>query len=155
MPHFFLAAVYDRHDMFDEAKAEYEATLDIDAYHLKALFNLGNLYLQEGNHKEATRCYKRVLVLDPKDRPAWMNLGSVYEETGDYRRADRAYREALTLDPYAEDTNFNLALMQVLQYGAGMSADQKRDIVRRLHFVLSLNPNNKKADSLLQQLEKK
>ena len=62
-PHFCLALLYDQHDMFDEAEKEYCEVLQRDPLHLKALFNLGNLYLQLGNKEKAFEYLHRLVRL--------------------------------------------------------------------------------------------
>jgi len=140
--------------MFDEAIEEYEATLEISPYHLKALFNLGNLFAQEGQYKNAIICYKRALVLDSDDISAWNNLGSIYEDMNDFARAETIYKRAQSLNPYRAETNYNLARIQLLQHQKDLSEDLKQDIIRRLNFVLSVNPHNKGAERLLAGLTK-
>jgi tetratricopeptide (TPR) repeat protein len=140
--------------MFDEAIEEYQATLEINPYHLKALFNVGNLYAQEGQYREAIICYKRALVLDADDTAAWNNLGSIYEDMNDYARAESIFRRALSLNPYKAEANFNLARIQLLQHQEDLDENMKQDIMRRLNFVLSVNPHNKGAERLLAGLTK-
>jgi tetratricopeptide (TPR) repeat protein len=121
---------------------------------LKALFNLGNLFAQEGQYKEAIICYKRALVLDADDVAAWNNLGSIYEDMYDYTRAESIYRRALSLNPYKAEANFNLARIQLIQHQKDLEETLKQDIIRRLNFVLSVNPQSKGAEKLLAELAK-
>jgi Flp pilus assembly protein TadD len=153
-PHFCLAVLYDQHDMFDEAIEEYQATLELNPYHLKALFNLGNLFAQEGQYKEAIMCYKRALALDADDISAWNNLGAIYEDMNEFARSESIYKRAQSLNPYKAETNFNLARIQLLQHQKNLTEDMRQDIIRRLNFVLSVNPHNKGAERLLAGLMK-
>jgi len=59
----------------------------------------------------------------------------------------------LSLNPYKAEANFNLARIQVLQYRLNPRKVQKQDILRRLNFVLSVNPRNKSVERLLAELK--
>ena len=63
-PHFCLATLYDRHDMFDEAEKEYQEVLKGDPLHIKGLYNLGNLYIQLGQGAKAIDLFQRLLRLE-------------------------------------------------------------------------------------------
>jgi tetratricopeptide (TPR) repeat protein len=139
--------------MFDEAIAEYEATLEVDPYHTQALFRIANLYLQEGQYRRAIQFYKRFLLLVPDEKIAWNNLGSAYEGMEDFVRAEKTFRHVLTLDPCHEDANYGLAKATYLQGWSGLSEDERKDVICRLHFVLSLDPDNHDAESLVRCLE--
>ncbi len=62
------------------------------------------------------------------------------------------YKRAQSLNPYKAETNFNLARIQLLQNQKDLSEDMRQDIIRRLNFVLSVNPHNKGAERLLAEL---
>jgi tetratricopeptide (TPR) repeat protein len=138
--------------MFDEAVSEYECALDLDLYHLKTLQALGRLYLQEGQHTKAIMTFKSLLLLDPQDKAQWTSLGAAYEETGDFRRAERSYREALAIDPYEETANLGLARAVSNLHGANLPEIEREDVIRRLDFVLSVNPHNEQAEELIQKI---
>jgi len=72
---------------------------------------------------------------------------------GSYGRAESCYRHALSTDPYAERANVSLARVQVLRHRVNPAAAEKADIVKRLSFVLSVNPNNTQAEKLLREIE--
>jgi tetratricopeptide (TPR) repeat protein len=48
-----LALLYQKYDMFDEAKETYEALLEKEPAHSVARFNLGRLLFQLGEYSEA------------------------------------------------------------------------------------------------------
>ncbi|HBE45604.1 MAG TPA: hypothetical protein DDW17_09250 [Deltaproteobacteria bacterium] len=78
---------------------------------------------------------------------------------GNYNDATSAYKIALSLNPYHEQANFNLAHLDYIRdsakpYGRDEKL-KKEEIIRRLHFILSINPKNKKAQQLLQKVEGK
>ena len=137
--------------MFDEAISEYEAALAIDPYHVEALSSAAALYLQDGQRKRAIVCYKRALLLSPDDTGVWTRLAAAYEQIGDYEKAERTYRQTLVRDPYGEDANIGFARTQYLRRKSLGQSDNE-DILRRLDFVLSVNPSNQKAEDLRRRL---
>ena len=139
--------------MYDEAAEEYLKILRIHPEHIKATYNLGRIYCQLGNYREAVEKFERVLQLDPRYADAWNNLGSVYELQKDYSKAIEAYRNALIINPFHEDTNVNLSYIQYLILKLHPDKINKSDVIRRLHFVRSLNPHNTKVDKLLNLIE--
>ena len=152
--HFCLAVLYDCHDMYDEALNEYTNIIQINPSHTKALYNLGRIYFQLGNYADALKNFQRVLELDPENADALNNLGSVYETTDNLTEALSAYSKSLAVNPFHEETNVNLANIQYLLYLSDPDHIKIDDILRRLHFVLSLNPHNKKVQKLLDQIQK-
>ena len=99
------------------------------------------------------RNFQHVLELDPENADAWNNLGSVYETINNLTEAFSAYRKSIAINPFHEETNVNLASIQYLLYLSNPESIKLNDIVRRLQFVLSLNPNNKKVQNLLDKIQ--
>jgi tetratricopeptide (TPR) repeat protein len=151
---FCLAVLYDHHDMYDEALNEYTNIIQINPTHAKTLYNLGRIYFQFGNYNEALKYFKHVLELDPENADAWNNLGSVYETINNLTEALSAYNKSLAVNPFHEETNVNIANIQYLLYLSDPESAKIDDILRRLHFVLSLNPHNKKVQKLLERIQK-
>jgi tetratricopeptide (TPR) repeat protein len=138
--------------MFDEAVREYQDILEINPSHVNTLFNLGNLHVQLGDCKKAITFFKQVLTFDPNHAEAWNNLGSIYEVMEKYEEAITAYQKSLSLNPLQEEANVNLAQSQYRQYCTNPDESKKEEIIRRLYFVLSINPQKKRAQKLLDEL---
>jgi hypothetical protein len=64
------------------------------------------------------------------------------------------YRKSLSVNLFYEETNVNLANIQYFLYLSTPERIKIDNIVRRLHFVLSLNPHNKKVQKLLDKIQK-
>jgi tetratricopeptide (TPR) repeat protein len=140
--------------MYDEALIEYTEIVQINPSHTKTLYNLGRIYFQFGNYADALKNFQHVLELDPENADAWNNLGSVYETTNKLTEALSAYNKSLAINPFHEETNVNLANIEYLLYLSDPESIKIDDILRRLHFVLSLNPHNKKVQKLLDKIQK-
>ena len=147
--HFLLAVLYDDYDMFDEAMAEYGIALEIDPGHLRAALNLGILNAQLGDHRSAIALIKRVVDMNPNHTEARNLLGSMYEVTGMTEEAEREYRLSLRLDLLQEDIHISLARLQYLKSRSYPFRAHREDALRRIQLVLSLNPENERAQKLL------
>ncbi|MGP8002356.1 MAG: tetratricopeptide repeat protein, partial [Smithella sp.] len=152
-PRFCLATLYDRHDMYDEAEEEYENIIEINPKHTKALHNLGRIHFQNGDYAKASKNFHSVLKIDPENTDALNDLGSVYEITNNVIQAISAYRKALKINPLNEETNYNLANAYFSVFLSNPNIVNIEDIVERLQFVLSQNPNNKKVRELLNKVK--
>ena len=95
----------------------------------------------------------RVLGLNPYDAKVWNNLGYTYEEIGKHKEAASAYQKALSLDSFQEEAHFNLARIEYLQNQSSLDDIEKEEIIRRLHYVMSVNPRHTQAGQLLKKLE--
>ena len=119
---------------------------------MKALFNLGTLYVQLGDYNRGIGFFKNVLELDEENPQAWNNLGSIFEITGQPEEAIKAYQKSLALNPYQEEANINLVQIQFENHRSKPDIIRKEDLIRRLHFVLSINPQKTRAQQLLHEL---
>ncbi|MER3425990.1 MAG: hypothetical protein C4298_06780 [Thermus sp.] len=70
-----------------EAEAAFKEALARDKGHLRALVNLGNLRLEEGQVDEAIRLYQEALRLDPDFPQAHHNLAAAYRRKGQLDKA--------------------------------------------------------------------
>ncbi len=69
-------------------------------------YNMGVVFANRGQFKEAEREYLRALRLDPADADTHYNLGVLYDQSlRKYRKAISHYRRYLKLRPAAEDAN--------------------------------------------------
>jgi tetratricopeptide (TPR) repeat protein len=151
---FCLAVLYERHDMFDEAMEEYRQILARDPNHLKSLFNLGGLCIQQGMYQEGAKYLEKAVLLDPKNADAWNNLGSLYEEEGDLDKAVCYYNRSISLNAFQEEAHFNLARVSHRQNSMGFGGPENEEVKMRLKFLLSFNPKSVKARRFLQELER-
>lgn len=64
--HCHLAAAYARLERFDEAKASYTRSLELNIGNVDSLVGRGELYLREGKLPEALKDIQQALKLDPQ-----------------------------------------------------------------------------------------
>ncbi len=82
----------------DEARADFEAALALDATYAPAMMNLGNLAFEAGDGLEAVRWYEAAIAADPEYALVHANLASAYKKLGRYDDAVRAMRRASKLE---------------------------------------------------------
>lgn len=90
----------------EQARAAYEEAAKAD--HAKAIVNLANLYVKDGDHKAAMRLYRRAIKLEPLAE-AHYNLGWCLSLQGQNKQAIHSFRRALEIDPGFADAHYNLA----------------------------------------------
>lgn len=63
--YFLMAYAYDQLDEIEDAKDYYKLALRLDGTIADALYNLGMIYRNEGNHVEASKYLERYITLNP------------------------------------------------------------------------------------------
>ena len=75
--HYNLGNAFYRKEMYEDAIAQYEKSLENaenESQRVSALYNMGNAYFQQGNSKKAVDFYKKALKLDPDNDKILHNL---------------------------------------------------------------------------------
>lgn len=75
--HYNLGNAFYRKEMYEDAIAQYEKSLENaknENQRVSALYNMGNAYFQQGNSKKAVDSYKKALKLDPNNDKILHNL---------------------------------------------------------------------------------
>ena len=75
--HYNLGNAFYRKEMYEDAIAQYEKSLENaenEGQRVSALYNMGNAYFQQGNSKKAVDFYKKALKLDPNNDKILHNL---------------------------------------------------------------------------------
>ena len=105
---------------FEAARNGFEEALEHDPRHYRALTNLGNALLEEGEVDEAIDCYQRALALNEEFANAHHNLGVAYRRKGEVGKSVRHLRRAQRVQ---QRTEREQAREQVGRSGqAGMKA---------------------------------
>lgn len=111
---------------FNEAKGAFSRAISIQPNNAIALNNLGLIYMEEGNEKEAEINYRTALKVNPNYPEALNNLGLLYARAGNYEEAIRLYKGALKIKPDYPDSHLNLA---ILLERSGYTAEARRHYV--------------------------
>ncbi len=124
-----------------------EAQVRAEPRNFDALVQLGNLYFDSNQYKQAIDVYTKALALDPKNPDVRTDLGVMYRATKDYDGAVREFREAARLDPKHKNSRFNLGI--VLQ-------QDKKDIpgaIAAWEDFLRVEPTGGQADMARAELK--
>ena len=96
--HYSLGHLLWKNLQTAEARAEFEAELEVNARHLGTLHDLGDTYLLEHQPGKAILYLNRALAIDAGDPDLHRDLGTGYMELQDYRKAEAEFKVAVTGD---------------------------------------------------------
>jgi tetratricopeptide (TPR) repeat protein len=131
----------------DQAITHLKACLAVDAGYYPAVVNLGEAYLEKGDHATARPYLDRALALRPEGCEALIDIGYIYDMGGDWKTAITYYNRAIRSDPmrpeayidlgydYNEHRLFPLAEAAYLK-GLSVTSDDGR-----LHYMLAVTYN--------------
>ncbi len=111
-PHVGLGQWFAERGEFDEARAHYEAAIDLRPDYAVARASLGALLLAQGRDAEAVLQLERAATLAPDTATTWSNLGVALARQGFGAEAERAYGRALALDPDLAAARHNLGALR-------------------------------------------
>jgi len=131
----------------EEIIEAYRKACDMDPGSAGALVNLGTVYFNARDWREAERNYSRALEVDPKYALAHFNLGNLYDERGQRTEALNHYLAALHLHPGYADAHYNVALLY-------QSTGQPLKAVRHWKIYLKLDPSSSWAAIARRELAK-
>jgi superkiller protein 3 len=102
--------------MLDDAIAQFKRALELNAYDVLALFNVGRLHNDRAEYLQAKEYFERLIEISSEDPIAWYNLAGVYEKLDDPQISDfntldmamQAYMKVLEFDPSHLDSSFKL-----------------------------------------------
>ena len=119
----------------EEILDAYRKAAEIDPTSAGALVNLGTVYFNARNWREAESQYRKALEVDPHYALAYFNLGNLYDEKGDRAQALAHYLSALRFQPNYADAHYNVALLY-------QSTGQSLKALGHWKQYLKLDPNS-------------
>jgi len=125
----------------------YRRASEIDPGSAGALVNLGTVYFNARDWREAERNYLKALDVDPEYALAHFNLGNLYDERGHRVEALKHYQAALHIHPNYADAHYNIALLY-------QSTEQPLKAVRHWKLYLKLDPHSTWSSIARRELEK-
>lgn len=117
----------------DEAEPLYRAVLKDDPDNVDALYLMGTIQYQRGQHGSAGLFLKKAMQKNPKHAEARNNLGLVLEAQGKHDEAASQFRRAVDLQPRYADAHYNLGNMLRLTH-------QPEQAVESYRRAIQLNP---------------
>ena len=135
----------------EEVSAKIQALKDIvqkDANNLSALVELGNLYFDTDQPKEAIEAYSKYLAVKPDNADVRTDMGIMYRKLGDSDRAMQEFRKAAQTDPTHANSRYNIGVVLL---------HDKQDIkgaIKAWEDYLKADPNSERAERVKAQMER-
>ena len=94
-----IATQHRQANNLTKAEQIYRQVIDIQPNQPEALYGLGVLAQQVGNHQNAQKWLNATLLVQPQSFKAWFSLGNSFQAQGQFPEAVGAYQQALNLQP--------------------------------------------------------
>lgn len=130
-----------------EVIAAYSTAAEIDPTSAGALVNLGTVYFNAKDWRQAEQYYRQAVEVDPAYALAHFNLGNLYDERGDRTAALNHYLSAIKIHPRYADAHYNIALLY-------QSMGQPLKAVRHWKSYLTMDPGSAWAAIARRELAK-
>jgi Flp pilus assembly protein TadD len=106
--HVGLGGIRQREGNFDEAKAQFEAALQLKPDDSKALAELGITYIQMGRVQDGIAQFRRALEVNPNDAITLNDLGATLAQLGQFPEAQKRFEQATKVQPNYAQAHGNL-----------------------------------------------
>ncbi|NWG05039.1 MAG: tetratricopeptide repeat protein [Syntrophaceae bacterium] len=119
-----------------------------DPKNLPAWVELGNLYFDTDQPKEAIEAYGQYLKAKPDNPDVRTDMGIMYRKLGQFDQAIEEFRRAAQSDPKHINSRYNMGLVLL---------HDKQDIkgaINAWEEYLKLDPNSEKAQRIKAQIER-
>jgi len=119
-----------------------------DPKNLAAWVELGNLYFDTNQPKEAIEAYSQYLVSKPDNPDVRTDMGIMFRSLGQFDRAIEEFRKAAQSDPKHANSRYNIGLVLL---------HDKQDIkgaVKAWEEYLKVDTNSERAQRIRAQIEK-
>ena len=135
----------------DEVASQIQTLKEIvkkDPKNLAAWVELGNLYYDSDQPKEAIEAYSRYLTIKPDNPDVRTDRGIMYRKLGQVDKAVEEFRKAAQSDPKHANSRYNIGIVLL---------HDKKDIkgaIKAWEEYLKVDPNSEKAQRIKTQIEK-
>jgi cytochrome c-type biogenesis protein CcmH/NrfG len=119
-----------------------------DPKNLPAWVELGNLYFDSNQPKEAIEAYKQYLAVKPDNADVRTDMGVMYRNLGDFDRALEEFRKAAQSDPKHVNSRYNIGLVLL------HDKQDMKGAINAWEDYLKLDPNSERAQRIRAQIEK-
>jgi cytochrome c-type biogenesis protein CcmH/NrfG len=119
-----------------------------DPKNLPAWVELGNLYFDSHQPKEAIEAYSQYLKMKPDNPDARTDMGIMYRELRQFDRAIEEFKKAAQSDPKHANSRYNIGIVLL---------HDKQDIkgaIKAWEEYLKVDSNSEKAQRIRAQIEK-
>ncbi len=119
-----------------------------DPKNLPAWIELGNLYFDSGEPKEAIEAYRQYLAVKPDNSDVRTDMGIMYRALGDFDRAIEEFKKVAQSDPKHVNSRYNIGIVLLHDKGDIKGA------IKAWEDYLRVDPNSEKAQRVRAQIEK-
>ncbi len=119
-----------------------------DPKNLPVWVELGNLYFDTDQPKEAIEAYGHYLAVKPDNPDVRTDMGIMYRKLGQFDRAIEEFRKAARNDPKHVNSRYNIGLVLLHDKGDIQGA------IKAWEEYLKVDPNSEKAQRIRSQIEK-
>jgi tetratricopeptide (TPR) repeat protein len=134
-----------------EVTSEIEALKDIvkkDPKNLPAWVELGNLYFDSNQPKEAIEAYSQYLAIKPDNPDVRTDLGIMYRKLGNFDKAIEEFKRAAQSDPKHNNSRYNLGLVLL------HDKHDVKEAIKAWEEYLKVDPKSERALRIRAQIEK-
>lgn len=134
-----------------EAAGKIQALKDLlkkDPKNLSAWVELGNLYFDTNQPREAIEAYNQYLTTKPDNADIRTDMGIMYRKLRDFDRALKEFRMAAQSDPKHVNSRYNIGIVLL---------HDKQDIkgaIAAWEEYLKVDPNSERANRVRAQMDK-
>jgi len=125
-----------------------EVIVKKDPKNLPAWVELGNLYFDSDQPKEAIHAYSQYLAVKPDNPDVRTDMGIMYRKLGQFDRALEEFRKAAQSDPKHANSRYNIGLVLL------HDKQDMKGAIKAWEEYLKVDPNSERAQRIRAQIEK-
>lgn len=119
-----------------------------DPKNLSAWVELGNLYFDTDQPKEAIEAYRQYLKVKPNNPDVRTDMGIMYRKLGQFDQAIEEFRKAAQNDPKHINSRYNIGLVLL------HDKQDMKGAIKAWEEYLKVDPNSERAQRIRAQIEK-
>jgi len=119
-----------------------------DPKNLPAWVELGNLYFDSDQHREAIEAYSQYLAIKPDNPDVRTDMGIMFRKVGEFDRALEEFKRAAQSDPKHINSRYNIGIVLL---------HDKQDIkgaINAWEEYLKVDPRSERAERIRGQIDK-
>jgi cytochrome c-type biogenesis protein CcmH/NrfG len=119
-----------------------------DPKNLSAWVEMGNLYFDSNQPKEAIEAYRQYLAVKPDNPDVRTDMGIMYRKLGDFDQAIEEFKKAAQSDPNHFNSRYNLGLVLL------HDKQDMKGAIKAWEEYLKVDPKSERAERVRAQMEK-
>ncbi len=119
-----------------------------DPKNLSAWVEMGNLYFDSNQPKEAIEAYRQYLAVKPDNPDVRTDMGIMYRKLGDFDQAIEEFKKAAQSDPNHFNSRYNLGLVLL------HDKQDMKGAIKAWEEYLKVDPKSERAERVRTQMEK-